>query len=154
MKKSTISFFCLVVSLIIIGLGAIHSIQAENNNDQEMPDLNIPRISFNWSGPYTGILSGNGRMVGALLYLNADDTFELSYSYDDLPDRILFTRGKFKWDKTESNITLDVKGFPPFYMVGENRLTQLDSKGKVITGIQVENYALEKVVWNHNSCNP
>jgi hypothetical protein len=153
MKKQTFSLLCLVAALAILGLGAIHSIQAENNNNREVPDFNIPRISFNWPGPYTGIISASGRMIGALLYLNGDGTFELSYSYDDIPDGIIFTRGKFEWDKTESNITLDVKDFPPYYRVGENKLTQLDSKGKVITNIQLENYTLEKVIWGPNACN-
>jgi len=151
MKKSTLSLFCLAAALVVLGMGAIHPIQAENNNNRELPDFHIPRISFNWPGPYTGIISASGRMIGALLYLNGDGTFELSYSYDDKPDGIIFTNGKFEWDKTENNITLDVKDFPPYYRVGENKLTQLDSKGKVITGIKLENYALEKVVWRSDA---
>jgi len=149
MKKSAFSLLCFVAVLAIFGLGAIHPIRAESNNNREAPDFRIPRISLDWSGPYTGIISGGGRLIGALLYLNSDNTFELSYSYEDTLDRILFARGKFEWDKTESNITLDVKNFPPYYMVGENKLTQLDSKGNAIIDIQLENYALEKVVWRY-----
>jgi len=149
MKKSAFSLFCLTAALVILGLGAIRPIHAESNNKREAPDYNIPRISLDWSGPYTGIISGGGRMIGALLYLSSDNTFELSYSYEDTSDKIIFARGKFEWDKTESNITLDVKNFPPYYRVGENILTQLDSKGNVITDIQLEDYTLEKVVWRY-----
>ena len=151
MNKSALSFLCLVAAFVILGLGVCLPVQAENKDYREVPDFRIPRISFNWSGPYTGIISAGGRVIGALLYLNPDDTFELSYSYDDTPDRILFTSGRFEWDRTESNITLDVKNFPPYYRVGENKLTQLDSKGNIITGIQLQNYILEKVVWRYDA---
>jgi uncharacterized lipoprotein NlpE involved in copper resistance len=76
--------------------------------------------------------------------LNRDGTFLLSYSYVDRPGSNFSHEGSFKWNNAGNIITLDVKDWPPFYLVGENRLTQLDMKGKVITGGMAENYVLKK----------
>ena len=140
MKKATISLYWLVAALVILGLGACRSTQRE-----EAPDIHSVRSGFSWAGTYTGsIPSSGGRMISAFLILNQNDTFDLSYSYVGIPGSNVITRGKFTWDKTESNITLEVKNFPPYYRVGHNKLIQLDRKGKVVTGGQTENYVLKK----------
>jgi uncharacterized lipoprotein NlpE involved in copper resistance len=144
MKKTFFSLFWLFAALAVLGLGSCRSIQSENMNNQEPPDFHTARISLSWAGPYTGSISSGGRIINALLHLNSDDTFELAYSYADMPDSFFTAKGKFKWDKTGSNITLDAKDFPPYYWVVSNGLIQLDSKGQIITGTQAENYVLKK----------
>jgi hypothetical protein len=144
MKKTNLSLFCLFAVLFILGLGSCRSIKPESKNNQEVPDIHTARISLSWTGPYTGSISSGGRVISVLLHLYHDDTFELGYSYADIPDSFFTAKGKFKWDKTERNITLDVKDFPPYYWVVADGLIQLDSKGKIIADGQAENYLLKK----------
>jgi len=83
-------------------------------------------------------------MIRVLLILKGNETFELGYSYVNIPGSFFTARDKFKWDKTESNIILKVKNFPPYYRVEANKLILLDNSGKAITGDQAENYVLKK----------
>jgi len=152
MKKSTLSLLGLIAALAILGLGSCRSIQAGNKDNRNAPDFHTTRISLSWSGPYAGSISSSGRMIDAFLYLNCDDTFELTYSYADIPASFFTAKGKFKWDKTESCITLEVKDFPPYYWVVSNGLIQLDHNGKVITGDKVENYTLKKMESMPSTC--
>jgi hypothetical protein len=145
MKKITFSLYWLVAALVIFGLCGCRTTQGANNDSQYAPDFHTIRITLDWGGYYTGtVLSDSGRTISALLVLKDNETFELGYSYDDIPDSFITARGKFKWDKTESNIILKVKNFPPYYRVMSNKLIQLDSNGKVITGDMAENYELKK----------
>jgi hypothetical protein len=145
MKKTTYSLYWLVETLFILGLGGCRTPQGVNNDSRDVPDFHTTRISLSWNGYYTGtVLSASGRTISTLLILKGNDTFELGYSYDDIPDSFIAAKGKFKWDKTESNITLKVKDFPPYYRVVSRKLIQLDRNGKAITGNLSENYELEK----------
>jgi len=164
MKKTTLSaywliapflsLYWLIAALVILGLGACSSTPAGNKNHIKAPDYRATRLCVDWNGPYTGtVFSTSGRTIDALLYLKSNDTFELSYSYEDKPDRTIFTIGKFKWDKTETNIILEVRDFPPYYRVASHKLIPLDSKGKIITNDNVESYGLKKMECNSASCN-
>jgi hypothetical protein len=145
MKKKNFSLYWIVLALIILGLCGCRTTQGANSDSRDAPDFHTTRISLSWDGYYTGtVLSDRGRTISTLLILKGNDTFELGYSYDDIPDSFIAARGKFKWDKTESNITLKVKDFPPYYRVVSNKLIQLDRNGEAIKGNLSENYALGK----------
>ena len=146
MKKARLSLYWLVAALVIFGLGACYSTPGENRYNGETPDFHTTRTSLNWSGVYTGIItSTNGQKISVSLYLKRDETFELGYSYVNKPDSFFNARGKFKWNKTEDKINLNLKDFPSYYWVVENELIQLDSEWKVITDHYVENYVLKKI---------
>ena len=141
MKKASLSLYWLVAALVIFGLGACRSTQGENKDNRVISD-----ISSSWSGQYAGTIpSASGRMIRVFLNLHSDDTFNLSYSFVDISNNFFSTRGKFEWDETKSNITLEVENFPPYYKVEFNKLIQLDRDGKAITGDQAENYVLRKM---------
>jgi hypothetical protein len=145
MKKTTFPPYWFAAALVILGLCGCRTTQGANNDSWYAPDFHTIRITLDWEGYYTGtVISDSGRTISALLFLKDNDTFELGYSYDDIPDSFIAVRGKFKWDKTESNITLKIKDFPPYYRVASNKLIQLDRNGKVITGDMAENYELKK----------
>jgi len=70
----------------------------------------------------------------------------MRYDYVDRPNGTYNWTGSFKWDKTGNIITLNSgdKELPSYYKVGENTLTQLDTRGKVITGDLADDYVLTK----------
>jgi uncharacterized lipoprotein NlpE involved in copper resistance len=113
----------------------------------EIVDIHNSRISADWDGAYTGIIpSADGPGINVLIQLNRDDTFILEYSYVKWPENLFTAKGSFKWNDAGNIIILNVKDWPPYYRVGQNELTQLDMKGKVIAGNLAENYVLKKIV--------
>jgi uncharacterized lipoprotein NlpE involved in copper resistance len=146
MKETTISFSRLIAALIIFGLGACRSTQEAVDTDiSGKVYIHNPRISVDWTGLYTGTIpAADAPGIDVFIWLYNDDTCFLRYCYVDRPGSEFFYKGPFKWNDAGNIITLDVKDVPPFYLVGENRLTQLDMKGKVITGNLAENYVLKK----------
>ena len=146
MKKTTILLYWLIVVLAILGLGACSSTQSLDKDNSGSVDIHSSKTSLNWAGVYSGTIpSASGSGINVLLTLNRDNTFSLSYSYIDKPENSFTNGGTFKWDKTGSIIILKVKKLPPYYMVGENKLTQLDMSGKIITGELAEDYVLKKL---------
>jgi len=145
MKKLALPLYWLVAVLVILGLGVCRTVQPENKNNRDAPDYHTTKISLDWCGAYTGIIpSADGRMMNVYLNLFCNDAFELTYSYLDKPGSPFIDMGKFKWDKTESYITLDVKNFPPHYWVVSRRLIQVNRRGKVITGAHGENGLMKR----------
>jgi len=146
MIKARLSICWLVAVLVIFGLGACQSIHKKNKYNQQGPDFHTTRISFNWIGVYSGIVtSTNGQKISVSLHLKRDETFELGYSYLDKADNFFSARGKFKWDKTEGKINLKLKDFPSYYWVNSKGLIQLDSEWNIITDNYEENYMLKKI---------
>jgi uncharacterized lipoprotein NlpE involved in copper resistance len=103
------------------------------------------RNSLNWEGVYTGLIpAADGPGINVRLTLYADETYEISYHYIDKGDGDFTENGSFIWDAAGSVIILDAADLPPYYRVGENRLTQLDMKRKQVTGALAEYYVLRK----------
>ena len=103
------------------------------------------RNSLNWEGVYTGTIpAASNPGINVRLRLNRDETFTISYDYIDRPGSVYSGEGKFTWNRAGNTITLDTWDFPPYYLVGENRLSQLDMNGKPITGALADNYVLTK----------
>jgi len=135
-KKSLV--FLLVVALVISGLASCLSNRGLNGGHNS-------RNSLNWEGVYTGTIpAASAPGIDVRLMLNRDETFVLRYEYVDRPNSQFIQTGSFKWDKKGAIITLKVKDTPPYYKVEENRLIQLDMKGKPITGNLADNYVLTK----------
>ena len=138
MNKKAIVFF-LLAALVIFGLNSCASTKG-------IDDPHNARNSLDWAGVYTGTIpSASGTGINVRLRLFKDQRFELSYEYRDKPDGNYYWIGPFQWDKDGNVIILkDVKELPPYYKVEENKLIQLDMKGKRITGSLADNYVLKK----------
>lgn len=103
------------------------------------------KTTLDWAGVYTGTIPAadcEGIDVSITLYDNG--TYLVNYRYIGKGDHVYKSTGPFKWDKKRSIITLTNKDIPPYYRVGKNTLTQLDMKGKAITGKLAANYVLKK----------
>jgi uncharacterized lipoprotein NlpE involved in copper resistance len=130
--------FVFMVVLCVFGLGACRPKQA-------VDAAHNSRNSLNWEGVYTGVIpAADGPGIEVRLTLYTNETYEISYHYIDRGNSDFTQNGSFEWDNAGSIITLDIVDFPPYYQVGENRLTQLDMQGEPITGSLAENYVLSR----------
>jgi uncharacterized lipoprotein NlpE involved in copper resistance len=134
----------MLMILSVIGMAACLSTGS--------PDMHNSRISVDWAGEYSGIIpaaDGPGIIVKITLYAN--ERYQLQYEYIGRSAGLFTTNGTFRWDEKGGTITLDnaasadTKDFPPYYIVGENKLIQLDMQGKEIKGNLAENYVLKKI---------
>jgi uncharacterized lipoprotein NlpE involved in copper resistance len=130
--------FILITIAISFGTGACastHPVGAAHNS----------RNSLDWAGVYTGTIpAASGPGINVTLTLRSDSTYTLRHQYIGRQNADFVDAGTFKWDKNGDSITLDVKGAPTHYQVGEDRLIQLDMEGKIITGVLADNYVLRK----------
>ena len=103
--------------------------------------------SFGWEGTYQGIIPcADCEGIKTEITIKYDLTYVIKTIYLGKADGKTFEKtGRFVWDKTGSNITLEeLNGNPVQFKVGENQLIQLDLEGKIITGALAEKYVLKK----------
>ncbi|MDR0303078.1 MAG: copper resistance protein NlpE [Treponema sp.] len=131
MRKNLCTVFMV---LLLIGMSACST------------TANNARTSLDWEGSYMGIIpAADGPGINVQITLRADQSFTIVYNHIDRQG-IATESGIFSWNENGSVITLKHTTFPPFYMVGENHLLQLDMKGKRITGKLADQYVLRKRV--------
>lgn len=103
--------------------------------------------SLDWEGTYKGIIPcADCQGIKTEIIIKDDLTYVLKTIYLGKADGKTFEEtGRFVWDKTGSNISLEgLNGSPLQFKVGENKLIQLDMEGKIITGALAEKYVLTK----------
>jgi len=146
MKKNILS--ATMIAVVLIGLVACGQKSKSDEQDSNVIDIHNSMNSLDWNGTYAGIIPcADCEGISVSITLNPDETYMVSYMYlgkdDSFP--ISFS-GKFSWNEAGNTIKLDIKDFPPYYFVGENRLIQLDMDGNEIVGELADNYILEKMI--------
>ncbi len=102
------------------------------------------RSSLDWSGSYKGFLPcADCSGIEVVISLYTDHSYRLRRRYAGKEDMIREEKGLFEWDRQGRSITLARDGGK--YLVGENRLFQLDEDGRRITGALADNYILDKI---------
>jgi len=114
------------------------------------------RNALDWAGTYLGVLPcADCPGIETTITLGQEGSYSRTTRYLER-DKVapLTEKGTFTWNKEGSTITLTgVKGGPSQYLVGENKLIQLDMQGKRITGELASRYALQKSAANSSSAN-
>jgi len=132
-------FILLVAAFAVLVLGSCVT------TNRKVVDIHNSKDSLDWDGVYTGTIpAASGTGINVRLKISEDQSFELSYEYIDKPNLPVKRTGLFRWDNSGEIITLNINDIPPHYKVGENKLIQLDLKGKMITGMLADNYVLKK----------
>jgi uncharacterized lipoprotein NlpE involved in copper resistance len=132
----------LTAAVAVIGLAAC----GNASKSKAIDAAHNSRNSVNWDGLYTGTIpAADAEGINVQITLNLDETYEVQYEYIGRQNSFT-SKGTFKWDDDGGVITLDAEDLPPYYMVGENTLTQLDMQGKAITGNLADMYVLRKVL--------
>jgi len=149
MKKviSILSIVCL-----LFGLNACKSRGTQQKDAGAVVQLatgDNSRTSVDWDGTYYGVVPcADCPGIETRITLNKDDTYHISWKYQDKGDELFQNTGKFQWDADGGIITLEnleKDNYPNRYRVGENRLFQLDKEGNRITGDLATNYILTKI---------
>jgi len=108
------------------------------------------RNSVDWNGTYHGILPcADCEGLETVIHLHHDHSFQMSTVYLGKSDEVFQTAGIFQWSDDGGKVTLQPSSrnlSPTTFMVGENRLIQLDKEGNRITGKLAELYVLRKNV--------
>ncbi|MEK8180809.1 copper resistance protein NlpE [Flavobacterium buctense] len=103
--------------------------------------------SLDWNGVYKGVTPcADCEGIETEITLNKNLTYKKTTKYLGKKDTQINTvEGKFVWNSDGINITLlGIKEAPSQYLVGENKLFQLDRSGKRITGNLASTYILIK----------
>jgi len=128
----------IVAAIAIFGLGSCLT-------NRKAADIHNSKDSLDWTGVYKGTIpAASSPGINVSLKLSMDNTYELTYDYIDRSGSPFTNKGSFKWNDTGDIINLGIAETPSYYKVAENKLIQLDMKGKVISGRQADNYVLTK----------
>lgn len=135
----------IVLTISVSALISCNSKASKINTGFE--DHHTAQNSLDWQGTYSGVLpcaDCSGIETG--LTLNADNTYVLTTSYLGKQDSGANTlEGKFEWNGNFINLLGIKEGErPTTYKVEENRIRQMDLKGKEIKGDLAQNYVLKK----------
>lgn len=120
--------------------------QKEIVNEEQMMDGHTSINSLDWEGTYEGTLPcADCDGVFTELTINNDETFVLHQTkmIGDKKDKTS-KEGLYQWDKSGSNITMEIDGKTTLYKVGENRLILLDANGNLLPQTRDQNTILQK----------
>lgn len=136
--KKTILFFAIILSF------AGCQKQAATDKKADVVAAS-PKSTGDFVGTYKGILPcADCQGLITEIAINENTTFSIKTIYQGKGEKVFVKKGHFTWNKKGNVIILtDVNG-PNKYLVGKNRLTQLDIYGKIITGSLADEYILSK----------
>lgn len=103
------------------------------------------QTALDWAGAYHGVVPcADCSGINTTITLFENGTFAYDAEYLEKKTTVHDT-GKFMWHDNGSVIHLMGKDLNTKYKVGENKIIQLDTEGKVIEGPIAEKYYLVKV---------
>ncbi len=154
----------VIIPLVVIGLSLVTSsnhqqlfaqvdLQKLPNSSTNVDTGHNSRNSLDWNGVYKGILPcGDCEGIQTSIRLYGNGTYIMETEYLGKDEQTFVTKGEFSWNQAGGRITLNnVEDAPNQYIVGENRLIQLDDRGNVITGGMADNYILDKLTKTERS---
>ncbi len=135
--------------LLVAGLTMIScNTTNQSTGPDETPDGHNSKNSLDWTGVYRGVIPcADCEGIQTEIRLNQDMTYTVSTRYLGKDSSIFSANGSFEWDQSGNKITLanlDKDLMTNRYLVGENRLFQLDMQGNKIVGDLADQYILEK----------
>jgi len=149
------SIFTIVTGIFIITLGISScksrgSANSQPSNPMPVTYADNSKNSLDWAGTYTGIVpSASSSGIFTKITLKNDNTYSLQMEpIADKSDSMQTCEGSFQWNKAGSIISLtgiQDKSMSYAYLLGENKLIQLDTTGNVVTGDSASNYVLTKI---------
>ena len=114
-----------------------------------LESANNSKNSLDWAGFYTGTVPcADCEGISTQITLKNDNTYSMQTEYVGKGGSAENYAGTFQWNNAGNIVILSglkEKSMPDSYLVGENKLIQLDMEGNVITGSLASNYVLNKV---------
>lgn len=140
MNHVSVGFGC-----ILLLLSMVCSCQAgKNTGQQKQQSHNLP--SAGWKGSYEGILPcADCSCMATLIELNPDQTFMRWQKHTVEQAATSYSHGHFSWDKAKHTVLLtDENGRTSQYRVANDKLSLLDSTGKIVTGTNAAPFVLHR----------
>jgi len=137
----------LTLSLLVGIFSAYNPVFAETTETKAADVHQHPQNTTDWPGIYNGFLPCADCIgIKTTLALNKNNTYILISQYAGKSEREFVEKGKFTWSNDNSSILLTPRNGTTTqqYAVDENKLTQLDSNGKRITGKLADRYSLRR----------
>lgn len=137
MKKS-ILLFAIILSFV--------GCQKQTSTDKKAGAVVVsPKSTGNFTGTYKGILPCvDCQGLITEIAINENTTFSIKTQYQGKGEKVFVKKGHFTWNKKGDVIILTDANSPNKYLVGKNKLTQLDIYGKINTGSLADEYILSK----------
>jgi len=136
----------LTLVIFLTGGLAYQSVAAETTETAEHGEHHAQN-NIDWPGIYNGFTPCADCIgVKTTLALNKNDTYMLITQYAGKSEREFVEKGKFSWNDKSNIITLTPRNSETThqYLVAENMLIQLDSKGERIMGKLADKYILRR----------
>ena len=138
----------LVAMLVIIACSSVSTAFAETTDATPSEhESHHTESQRDWSGLYQGFLPCvDCKGIKTMLALNPNNSYILITQHVGKSDREITEKGKFAWDEATNTIILTPRNSTEThsYLMENNALVHLDSKGERITGKLAEHYVLHK----------
>ena len=148
------SNFLLLIALLSMFLSCQKQAESQSSAQDSIAKMDSivaeaahnAKKSLDYIGTYKGVLPcADCEGLETLLCINENNTYRLQTRYLGKGDKVFEQKGTFSWDDKGIKIILnDIENAPNQYLVGENKVTQLDMSGKLITGKSALQYVLSK----------
>jgi len=148
------SNFLLLIALLSMFLSCQKQAESQSSAQDSIAKMDSivagaahnAKKSLDYIGTYKGVLPcADCEGLETLLCINENNTYRLQTRYLGKGDKVFEQKGTFSWDDKGIKIILnDIENAPNQYFVGENKVTQLDLSGKLITGKSALQYVLSK----------
>ncbi|MBL6985743.1 MAG: copper resistance protein NlpE N-terminal domain-containing protein [Methylobacter sp.] len=139
--KQLLTFFLL--SVIFSGYNPAFAETAETRDS----DKHHAQNSADWPGVYYGFIPCNDcKGIKSTLALNNNNSYILITQYVGKSEREIVEKGRFTSGNQVNTIVLTSRKTSTTrqYLIGENRLIQLDDKGNRISGKLADRYILRR----------
>ena len=135
-----------VTAILLVGFNSCNNRSTSQMQENQICDnTHNAKNSLDWNGIYKGLIPcADCEGIDVQITLNTDETYQISYLYLGKSSSPFLSSGKFVWDENGSIITLESDSLGHYYLVGENKLTQLDNDKKIIEGQHASMYVLIK----------
>lgn len=146
LKKHLFLFAILSLSVFVAACGGNKSAD-EATQDGELTDtMHNAQTPPSFLGIYSGILPcGNCAGIQTVIHLLADSIYTKRFIYLGRgTDEVLLEEGKYSWNKEGSVITLQGPSSSIQYIVGENKIIQLNENGQQYQGSDAGQYVLNR----------
>jgi len=124
------------------------TIPSKNTDTVIKPSTHNASNALDWQGTYEGIIPcADCEGISTSIQLNSDLTYILKVSYLGVKKSTSTEKkGRFSWQSDGLCIVLEgIENAPNQYMIGENKIFQLDIQGKRIQGNLAAKYELLKI---------
>ena len=148
MKKT---YFIIGLLSLVLGLNACKSNKDSNSSSDGVTIGDNSNNALDWHGTYSGTIPCKDCLgIQIQVTLNADNTYRASGKYlnEDGSESDYSFSGKVQWKNNGGAVLLDglnTDKISKNFLVGEDKLVQLDSNGKAIEADPTANYTLVKV---------